>query len=118
MRATPGNHPHKPMPEERAELDYTRSLTTEEYTALIQGVIPRSQDDRWFAFEVDDWFSLCRSWTGNCIYRVRLEDLGDEWQIAEAWVNRNPDQYASEEDEADVLMLDRLIDGIIDANMT
>ena len=118
MRATPGNYTHKPMPEQRAQLDFERRLNEPEYRALIQGVIPRSQEDRWFAFEVDDWFSLCRSWTGHCIYRVRLEDNGDGWRIAEAWVNRDPDQYASDDDRADALMLDRLLNLIIDSNMT
>ena len=106
------------MPEQRAQLDFERRLNEPEYRALIQGVIPRSQEDRWFAFEVDDWFSLCRSWTGHCIYRVRLEDNGDGWRIAGAWVNRDPDQYASDDDRADALMLDRLLNLIIDSNMT
>jgi hypothetical protein len=118
MRATPGNYTHKPMPEQRAQLDFQRSLAEPEYRALIQGVIPRSQDDRWFAFEVDGWFSLCRSATGNCIFRVKLEKLDESWKIAEAWANRNPDQYDSVDDAADALMLDRLLDGIIEMNMT
>lgn len=116
MRATPGNYTHKPMPEQRAQLELHRTLNEPEYRALIQGVIPRSQDDRWFAFEVDDWFSLCRSATGNCIFRVRLEETDRSWKIAEAWVNRDPDQYDSVDDAADTLMLERLLDGIIESN--
>ncbi|MFP4248848.1 MAG: hypothetical protein ACLFU7_04255 [Armatimonadota bacterium] len=116
MRATPGNHTHKQMPEQRAQLDLNRTLSDTQYEALIQGVIPRSQEDRWFAFEDDDWFSLCRSWTGNCIFRVRLQDDGDCWRIAEAWVNRDPEQYASEDEKADALILSRLLDSIIAAN--
>lgn len=118
MRATPDNYPHRPMPERRARLEYTRRLTPREYWALIQGVIPRSQDDRWFAFEVDEWFSLHRSATGNCIYRVRLTRSGEGWEIAEAWANRDPEEYAPEDDAADVAMLDSLLDGIIEVNLT
>ncbi len=115
-RATPGNHPHKPLPEQRAQLKFSRSLTDEEYRALIHGVIPRSADDKWFAFEVDDWFSLCRASTGHCIFRLRLEETGNSWRVAEAWVNRDPDQYASDNDEADAQMLGRLLDAIIEQN--
>ncbi len=118
MRATPGNYTHKPLPEQRAQLQFERSLDEQQYHALIQGVIPRSQDDRWFAFEDDGWFNICRSGTGNCIFRLRLEDDGNGWRISEAWANRNPDQYASEADETDAMMVDRLVDGIIANNMS
>jgi hypothetical protein len=117
MRATPGNYTHRPMPEERAQLDFERTLSDAEYHALIQGVIPKSQEDRWFAFEVDDWFTLCRSGTGNCIFRLKLEHADGGWRVAEAWANRATDQYDSEDDEADAMMLHRLVDGIIARNM-
>jgi hypothetical protein len=106
------------MPEDRTELDFERILDETEYRALIQGVIPKSQEDKWFAFEVDDWFTLCRSATGDCIFRVRLEELDQGWEITEAWVNRDPKQYDSADDATDALMLDRLLDGIIQMNMT
>jgi len=117
MRATPGNYTHKPLPEQRAQLEFERTLDEPEYRALIQGVIPRSQEDKWFAFEDGGWFDMCRSWTGNCIFRVKLEEDSDRWRIAEAWVNRHPDQYASENDASDAKMLHRLLDGIIADNM-
>ena len=117
MRATPGNYTHKPLPEQRVQLDFERTLREPEYDALIQGVIPRSQNDRWFAFEEDHWFALCRAGTGNCIFRVRLEQIENAWRVAEAWANRDPDQYASEDDEADALMLDQLLNSIIVRNM-
>ena len=116
MRATPGNYTHKPMPEQRAQLRFHRTLDEPQYRALIQGIIPRSQDDRWFAFEVDDWFSMCRSATGNCIFRVRIEELDEGWRISEAWVNRDPNQYDSTDDDVDAMMLERLLDGIIESN--
>lgn len=116
MRATPGNYPHKPLPERRARLDLDRILSESEYRALIQGVIPRSQEDRWFAFEDGGWFSMHRSWTGFCIFLLRLEKSEDGWRVAEAWVNRDPDQYASDDGETDAWMLGRLMDRIIAMN--
>jgi len=116
MRATPGNYPHKSLPEQRAQLDFGRTLDGRQYRALTKGVIPRSQEDRWFAFEVDDWFFLCRSWTGNCIFQVRLAKHDEGWAIVEAWVNRDPDQYASVNDETDARALGRLLDTIITRN--
>ena len=116
MRATPCNYPHKPMPDRRAELHLYRVLTDKQYRALVQGLIPRSQEDRWFAFEDGGWFSMHRSSTGFCIYRVRLEEEGDGWCVAESWVNRDRDQYASDDDAIDAGMLGRLLDSIIASN--
>ncbi len=116
MRATPGNYPHHPMPETRAQLSFNRTLDEPQYLALIHGKIPRAPDDHWFIFEDDDWVSLHRSATGVCIFKLRLEDAGDEWQVAEAWANRDPDQYNSGDDEADTQMLERLLDQLIESN--
>ena len=118
MRATPYNHSHKKMPERRAELHVRRQFTDEQYRALTQGLIPRSQEDKWFAFEDAGWFAMHRSWTGHCIYRVRLEEGRDGWRVAEAWVNRDPKQYSSDDDAVDAKMLDRLLDIIIKRNTT
>jgi hypothetical protein len=116
MRATPGNYPHKSMPDRRAQLQIDRTFSEPQYRALIHGHIPRSQKDRWFAFEIDDWFSLHRSTTGHCIYQVRFEQDGDRWRIAEAWANRDPEQYDSTDDGTDAQMLGSLLDRIIESN--
>ncbi len=116
MRATPCNYTHKKMPDQQAELHLNRTLTEEQYRALIQGLIPRSQEDKWFAFEDGGWFSMHRSGTGFCIYRVRLEEDRDGWRVAESWVNRDQDQYTSDDDAIDAGMLGRLLDSIIAVN--
>ena len=38
-------------------------------------------------------FIFIRSWTGICIYQVKITDNGDNYEITEAWVNRNFKQY-------------------------
>lgn len=116
MRATPGNYPHKPMPDRRARIDLQRAYDQTEYEALLQGNIPRAPGDRWFAYEEDDWVSLHLSSTGTCIYRLRLEKAGKQWRVAEAWANRDPDQYDSTDDRADATMLSHLLDRIITGN--
>lgn len=116
MRATPGNYPHQAMPERRAELDLNRTFDRKQYAALIEGSIPRRPDDRWFVFEEYDWISLHLSANGTCIYRIRLEGEEENWRVAEAWVNRDPEQYDSTDDAADATLLNSLLDRIIKSN--
>ena len=49
-------------------------------------------DDKWFFYLEKDWLYIHRSWTGFCIFQVRLERFEDGYQIAEAWVNDDPEQ--------------------------
>ncbi len=116
MKARAESFRTSPMPRRRERLAYERSLSERECRALVQGLIPRSQEDRWFAYEEGGGLSLHRSWTGFCIYRLRLERRGDEWIVAEAWVNRDAEQHASSEPAHDASRLDRLPDRIIDEN--
>ncbi len=114
MRATRDSHRNEPMPERRAGLDYRRRFPAEERAALRAGFVPRSQDDRWFVFEEDDWLYLHRSWTGHCIYALRLAGVEDGCEVLEAWVNRDPEQYGGTSESHDVAQLDRLLDRIIE----
>jgi hypothetical protein len=50
-----------------------------------------------------------RSWTGLEIYRVRLAPAGDGYEVAEALVNDDPDQYGG-----DPLMDDALLGPMLD----
>lgn len=68
MRGTPHNYPHKPLPDDRARL---------QYRALTRGIIPDSPEEG----------------------------------------NRDPEQYDSDDDATDAIVLDRPLDGIIETNL-
>jgi len=70
-------------------------------------------DDKWAIFLEDDWLYFHRSWTGVCIYMLRLESIEDGYRIAEAWVNRESAQYKLTDDEYDVKLLRFLIDNFL-----
>jgi hypothetical protein len=102
------------MPDERATLSLERTFSEDEYGLLSLGHIPQEMEDRWFAYLDGDWLSFHRSWTGYCIYQVRLARESAGYRVAEAWVNRDPDQYPSKSDESDVAILSGLlIDGLL-----
>jgi len=67
-------------------------------------------EDKWFIYEEDGWLSVHRSWTGICIYKIRFEKTEDSLQIAEAYANRNPEQYTNTGNEYDSSFIAWIID--------
>jgi ribA/ribD-fused uncharacterized protein len=102
-----------PLPEARTRLTIERTFSPKEYERVRRGVIPQEMEDKWFIFLEDDWLYFHRSWTGFCIYQVRLEPVADGYRVAEVWVNRDPEQYTQTEDSQDVSSLHRLIDAVL-----
>lgn len=82
-----------PLPEARARLCVDQTYSRTQYEWLRHGVVPREMEDRWFVFFEEPWLYLHRSWTGICVFQVKLEPHGEGARIAEAWVTRKPDDY-------------------------
>ncbi|NJM22755.1 MAG: hypothetical protein HC907_30645 [Richelia sp. SM1_7_0] len=91
-KATRSDWKIQPMPELKTWLQIEEIFTKEEYIYLTWGLIPMSMDDKWFIYVEDDWLYFHRSWTGDCIFQVRLERFEDGYLIAEAWVNCDQNQ--------------------------
>ena len=91
--ATRESWQNHPMPQQREQILFQRTFTPDEYAKIKAGHIPTEMDDRWFAFFEEPWIYFHRSWTGYCIYQVRLEETPDGWKVSEAWVNRGEGQY-------------------------
>lgn len=102
-----------PMPDSRNRLPAEREFSQDEYEQISLGIIPRGMDDRWLIFLEGDWLYLHRSWTLLCIFQCRLEKREGRYVIAEAWVNRDPDQYGGTDDVEDATRLLRLIDDLL-----
>src|SRR5450759_5210923 len=91
--ATRDSWQNKPMPEARARLAYERRFTAQEHRRVALGIVPRNTDDKWLIFLDGDWLTLHRSWTGVCIYAVRLARVEEGSEVVEAWANRAPEEY-------------------------
>jgi hypothetical protein len=102
-----------PMSASKSRLSFNREFTQEEYDRIALGLIPRSMDEKWFVFLEDNWLYFHRSWTGACVYQLRLESNGDNYSVAEAWVNRDPNQYKGTDDAYDVALLSFLMDNFL-----
>lgn len=102
-----------PLPKARAPLELMRTFSWDAYARLRRGFIPRDMDDKWFIFLEDDWLSFHRSWTGFCVFQVRLAEAGDGYTTAEAWACRDPDQYRWTSDSDDIALINHLIDCLL-----
>lgn len=53
---------------------------------------------------------MCRSWTGTCIYLLLFREHSKGAEIAESWVNRDPEQYQEDDTRHDREVASWLID--------
>ena len=68
----------RPLPRLRVQLPFECNFTEAEFLRLKRGFVAKSMDDclradRWHIFFNDPWLTFVRSWTGFCVYKVRLE---------------------------------------------
>jgi hypothetical protein len=103
----------QPMPDKRSRLSFERLFTSDEVQQISKGLIPMAMEDKWFIFCEDDWLYFHRSWTGACIYQVKIVPNREKYVVAEAWVNRSFKQYKSFSKSYDALLLGFLIDNFL-----
>jgi hypothetical protein len=102
-----------PLPEARARIAFARSFDGAEHVRLTRGLVPKEMEDKWFVFHEAPWLFFHRSWTGICIYAVRLRAEADASAVEEAWVNRDPEQYRATDDSHDAAILSFLVEALL-----
>ncbi len=103
----------QPLPDARVRIPFTRDFDAQERERIAVGIVPSQMEDKWFIFLEDGWLFFHRSWTGVCVYAVRLIAVGSGSAVDEAWANRDPGQYPNVDEEFDVRMLSFLIDRLL-----
>jgi hypothetical protein len=106
--ATRDSWENHPMPESRRQIGFHRSFSHAEYAKIKSGHIPEAMEDKWFAFFEDDWVYFHRSWTGYCIFQLKLGKTDSGWLVEEAWVSQDSSQYNSSDDSEELEMLTNL----------
>ena len=88
-------------------MPYERRLDADELWELRWGHLPQNMDDKWGCFYRDGVLHIYCSWTGNCIYKLRLNPGGKH----EVQVCNDPEVYLFTTDvERDTEILDYLLD--------
>ena len=101
------------MPTQCNRLKYTRKFSSDEYQKLELGLSAQSMEEKWNIYFDEGHLYLHRSWTGHCIYSVKLIQTADGYKAEYALVNRNLDQYNAKDDSYDLLLLDFLISTLL-----
>jgi len=63
----------------------------------------------------DSWAYLHRSWTGACIFKVKIVSTGDKHLLTEALLNRDYNQYKFTSIDDDFCTINTVIDLIINS---
>jgi ADP-ribosyl-[dinitrogen reductase] hydrolase len=77
-------------------------LTDKQFSKLKNGLIPQQMEDKWFIYYENEWLYFHRSWTGNGMYKAKLNKETDGYSITEFWAERNQEKYKNEDDNSDI----------------
>jgi len=109
MRATKSSWKNVPISENKEKIPFEAFYSDSEVEFIGLGFVPESMDDKWFIYSEEDWVYFHRSWSGHCIFMVKLDGSPAGGRIAEAWVTRDSTQYNSSGSEGDMELLSTLI---------
>ena len=100
-------------PLQREPLGLSAAFSDAEADALTAGLIPRQMEDKWFICFHEGWLLFHRSWTGACIYGLRLDRSAAGVRVVDSWANRDPTQYKGTDVEYDRKLVRFLIDAFL-----
>ncbi len=91
-------------------IDIDLLFTVKQFSKLKNGLIPQQMEDKWFIYYENEWLYFHRSWTGNGMYKAKLNKVTEGYTIKEFWVERNQEKYKNEADNTDIETFSFLIE--------
>jgi hypothetical protein len=83
MAATPDDWKHLAFGEVRP-IPYRADFSASEFEQLKQGLVPERMEDKWFIYFDDPFLCFHRSWTGDAVYRLKLQAAEDGCRALDA----------------------------------
>ncbi len=106
MAATKDSWKTEPFTAGRS-IAYRASFSAVQLERIRAGLVPEATEDKWFIYYEAPYLYFHRSWTGQAVYRVRLDEAGDGARVAEALCADEVLKESTPEEEA------RLVDFLI-----
>lgn len=98
-----------PLPFERVTVYLDFKLSAKESERIRFGFIPSVMEEKWFAYFANNTLYQHRSWTGYCIDQIHFISDGSGLRATHAEVNRNPEQYAEQDNEQDIRRIEAMV---------
>lgn len=98
-----------PLPFERVTVYLNFKLSAKESERIRFGFIPSVMEEKWFAYFANNTLYQHRSWTGYCIDQIHFISDGSGLRATHAEVNRNPEQYAEQDNEQDIRRIEAMV---------
>ena len=102
-----------PVPEQKNSLGFTSHFSDLEAERIQHGLVPQQMEDKWFIYSEQGWVYFHRSWTGACVYWLKLDGSPMGVHVVESWVNADTTQYQSPGPEFDRKLIEFLIDAFL-----
>ena len=93
MKITKDSWKRLSFPDKRENLDFSAFYSDARGEAILAGHKPTDMDDRWFIYSEDGWIYFHRSWTGACIFALKLDGSPIGIRTTDSWVTRDHSQY-------------------------
>jgi hypothetical protein len=103
------------FPKTRSRVKVSWHFSADEAELLKRGFVPQSMDDKWFIYfdPKTHKLNIHRSWSGFCLFVMKLLETRKGVSIKELWANRDPDQYENSDDLHDVKLAKWVLDSIL-----
>jgi hypothetical protein len=95
---------NKAFPKDYFQFDAKIKLTDKEFETVLNGKISRSMDEKWNIIFNDGWLYFHRSWTGKCIYKVKVEKFDAVNFITTVQINNSKDEYKMEDVKSEIII--------------
>jgi len=113
MIANKASWKNLPISEQRELIPFQGLYSDLETENICRGFVPDSMDDKWFIYSEKGWVFFHRSWTGHCVFMLKLDSSLEGSRVTEAWVTRDLSHYNSSGVEGDLTLLSGLVQSLL-----
>jgi hypothetical protein len=102
---------NKPLSDKADKVVVDFTFSAQDFERLKLGYKPQDMDDRWFICFEDNYLYFHRSWTGHCIFKLKIEKVSDDkYSGTELWIERDQNIFNSSNDTEAIDTVRQLIE--------